>query len=85
MTLKEQLEKAVASNKETCARILAGHFQEPDAVYMPELPGEKVLSDREIYIYHKAWANAVEAVLSMVSFGNEPDENLLDQLLHPAE
>lgn len=84
MDLKDKLAKAAANNKAMCERILAGHITESDAVYMPELSGEKCLSDRELYIYHRAWAKAVEAVKSMIEDG-DGSEDLMTELIDPAK
>lgn len=76
----EKLEKAVAKNEQTCKRILAGRIEEHEAVYIPELPGEKCLNDREIYIWHKAFNTGVKAALDMLKSASAPEQDLLAEV-----
>jgi len=68
--------KSIENNRATCQRILEARIAESDAIYMPEL-NPSVLNDREIYIYHRAFGEGVEAAYNTLT---ALEENLLDGL-----
>ena len=73
------LEKAIELKEKRNEERLQGKWEESDAVYIPELKGDKVLTDRELYIYYRGWLDGLKALRHYIQEA-ENEENLLDQL-----
>ncbi|HEY8908979.1 MAG TPA: hypothetical protein VIM51_01685 [Desulfosporosinus sp.] len=70
-----ELTKAIAEKTEECNRILKGQATDTDthnSIYLPEIGG--VLTDRELYIYHKASNSGLKIALQMVEDLGKPEE-----------
>lgn len=74
-SLQKEIEMKEQRNEER----LQGKWKESDAVYIPELKGDKVLTDRELYIYYRGWLDGLKALRHYIQ-ETENEENLLDQL-----
>ena len=73
------LEKAIERTEQRNNERMQGKWAEIDAVYIPELTGEKVLTDRELYVYYRGWLDGLKALRLYIREA-ENEENLLDQL-----
>lgn len=56
------------------------HIYEEGAIYVPELPGETRLSDRELYIYYAAFTLGMEAGIAAME-GSEAAAEFVERLL----
>ena len=52
----------------------ANHIYEAGAIYIPELPGETRLSDRELYIYYAAFTLGMESAIAAMEGSKEAAE-----------
>ena len=58
----------------------ANHIYEEGAIYIPELPGETRLSDRELYIYYAAFTLGMEAAVAAME-GSKDAAEFVERLL----
>lgn len=58
----------------------ANHIYEAGAIYVPELPGESRLTDRELYIYYAAFTSGVEAAMAAME-GSKEAADFIEKLL----
>ena len=56
------------------------HIYEEGAIYVPELPGETRLNDRELYIYHAAFILGMEAAIAAME-GSKEAAAVIERLL----
>ena len=73
------LEEAIKLKEQRNNERMQGRWEESDAVYIPELKEDKVLTDRELYIYYRGWLDGLKALRHYIQ-ETENEENLLDQL-----
>lgn len=58
----------------------ANHIYEAGAIYVPELPGETRLNDRELYIYLSAFTLGVEVAVAATE-GSKAAAEFIEKLL----
>jgi hypothetical protein len=56
------------------------HIYEEGAIYIPELPGETRLNDRELYIYYVAFTLGMEAAVAAME-GSKAAADFIERLL----